>query len=59
MVARKAETITCPPPPPALAPLRDLSLLSPCFVVIYMLVLSPKCQGQCLIHAAPPTPLGT
>lgn len=29
------------------------------FVVIYTLLLSPKCQGQCLIHAAPPTPPGT
>jgi hypothetical protein len=29
----------------------------PCFVLIYTLSLPPKCQGRCLIHAAPPTPL--
>lgn len=44
-------------PPRLLAPFCDLGLLFSCFVVFHGLVLSLKCQGQCLIHAAPPTPL--
>lgn len=49
-----------PPPTPhgagtSLVTLVSYSLV---FVVIYML-LSSKCQGQCLIHAVPPTLLGT
>lgn len=48
------------PPPPAHWQPRSVTLVSRplVFVVIYTLVLSPKCQGQCLIHAAPPTPPG-
>lgn len=58
-VAQKAAKTSPAPHSPRLALLCDLGLLFSCFVVIYMLVLSSKCQGQCLIHAVPPTLLGT
>lgn len=49
------------PPPPPRGPAghtHDLGFLPACLVVVHPLALSPKCQGQCLIHATSHT-LGT